>query len=167
MDNCPGHTIADEMRLALLKIKTDLRFYPANATHLLQPADSFVIQKRKKVWCKRPDDHKMKQLSEERTSALVFSKSGKLVDRGKIFFLQLAANTVRDVNNQVHSDGMNFARKAMVRCGLEKKMNGLWEVQQLLPYLQNIVKNTKRTSMGLIPTASKESLYLILDFVFK
>lgn len=69
MDNCPGHAITDELRQALLEIKTELRFFPANATHLLQPADSFVIQKIKAAWCKRWDDYKMKKLAQESTSA--------------------------------------------------------------------------------------------------
>lgn len=155
MDNCPGHAITDELRQALLEIRTELRFFPANATHLLQPADSFVIQKIKAAWCKRWDDYKMKKLSEDSASGSAFSKSGKLVNPGKRFFLQLAANAVRDVNKQVDSEGMNFARKAMVRCGLAKQANGLWEVRQLFPHLQNIVQKHRENFDGVDPDSVK------------
>lgn len=50
MDNCscPGETGA--MLEALNEIKTDVRFFPSNSTDLLQPTDSFVVQKLKDTW---------------------------------------------------------------------------------------------------------------------
>ena len=42
----------------------------------------------------------------------------KIINPGKRFFLKLAANCVRDVNRQRTSEGITYARKAMIRCGM-------------------------------------------------
>jgi hypothetical protein len=36
-------------------------------------------------------------------------------------------------------NGVNIVRKAMIRYGLNKNLNGKWEVDQLSPELQSIV----------------------------
>lgn len=43
MNNCSSHGKTPELYQALSDIFTELRFSPANATHWIQPADSFVI----------------------------------------------------------------------------------------------------------------------------
>jgi hypothetical protein len=48
LDNCGGHKTADSSS-ALRKIRTSIRFLPPNSTHLIQPCDSFVIQKKRRV----------------------------------------------------------------------------------------------------------------------
>ena len=50
--------------------------------------------------------------------------SGKLQNSFKRFFLQLAADSVRDVNLQRDVKGLFFARKAMIRCGLALDVTG-------------------------------------------
>ena len=66
--------------------------------------------------------------------------SGKLKNPDKLFFLRLAAQSVRKVNSMRDRDGLIYARKAMIRCGLSKNLNGLWETNQLFPKLQDIIK---------------------------
>ena len=50
--------------------------------------------------------------------------SGKLQNPGKWFFLQLVADSVRGVNLQRDANGLTFARKAMIRCGLALDVTG-------------------------------------------
>ena len=50
MDNRGGHALTPQLEKALQEINTTIRFFPPNATDLLQTADSFVIQKLKAVW---------------------------------------------------------------------------------------------------------------------
>ncbi len=59
---------------------------------------------------------------------------------GKTFFLRLAADVIREVNMVRDKDGVSFARKAMLQCGLGLK-NGVWEISQLKPELQG--KNSR------------------------
>jgi hypothetical protein len=54
--------------------------------------------------------------------------SGKLTNLGKEFFLQLAANSIEDVNRQVDINNMSYARKSMIRCGLALEAEGTWSV---------------------------------------
>jgi hypothetical protein len=67
--------------------------------------------------------------------------SGKLQNPGKRFFLQLAADSVRDVNLQRDANGITYARKAMIRCGMALNVTGQWHIQQLTPQLQAIIAN--------------------------
>lgn len=57
------------------------------------------------------------------------TKSGKLPNSGKEYFLRLAADVVRDVNKQKYSDGLSYVHKTMIRWGLELNVNGLWKVK--------------------------------------
>ncbi|KAE9037386.1 hypothetical protein PF005_g18230 [Phytophthora fragariae] len=68
------------------------------------------------------------------------SWSGKIQNPGKKFFLELAADAVKAVNLQKDKNGMSYARKAMIRCGLSLGIDGTWSVTQLYPHLQEIVK---------------------------
>ena len=43
---------------------------------------------------------------------------GKIKNRGKKFFVLLAKQAAQDVNNQRDADGMTYARKAMIKCGM-------------------------------------------------
>jgi hypothetical protein len=63
----------------------------------------------------------------------------KLTNPGKHFFLQLAADSVEDVNQQVDYDNISYSRKAMIRCGMVLALDGTWSVAQLFPHLQEIV----------------------------
>ena len=65
--------------------------------------------------------------------------SGKLINLGKRFFLQLAVDSVEDVNSQVCINGISYARKAMIRCGLALDIDGTWRIDQLFPHVQEII----------------------------
>jgi hypothetical protein len=66
--------------------------------------------------------------------------SGKLINPGKRYFLQLAADCIKAVNNMKDKNGLGWSRKAMIRCGLSLGLNGQWGVNQLSPELQEIIK---------------------------
>lgn len=139
MDNCSSHKMNDELAEILTNINTEIRYFPANATDLLQPADSFVIQKIKAAWTKRWEQYKAEFLRTVGDFGSFGTKSGAIPNPGKPFFLKIAAQAVRDVNMQRDENGLTYARKAMIRCGLAKQPNGLWEIKQLFPHLQNII----------------------------
>lgn len=50
VENWSGHAKTDLLNEACRKIRTDMKYFPPNATHLIQPRDSFVIQKQKQCW---------------------------------------------------------------------------------------------------------------------
>ena len=109
--------------------------FPANTTDLNQPCDSFVIQKLKDAWRKRWDAYKL-----EHINANAWNRSGLLPNPGNAYFLRLAADVVRDVNDQRDENGITYARKAMILCGMSLNTNGIWEIGQLKPELQNIIR---------------------------
>lgn len=49
VDNCSGHNETEAMISSASRIRTEIRHFPPNATHLIQPCDSFVIQKIKRL----------------------------------------------------------------------------------------------------------------------
>lgn len=139
VDNCPAHKITPDVQNMLKRSNTVMRFLPKNATHLIQPADSFVIQKVKAAWIDRWEQKKTEMILEECWKD-GDDASGKLLNPGKKFFLKLASESVRHVNNQRGDDGLTYARKAMIRCGLCLDLNGIWQVSQLYPHLQEIIR---------------------------
>lgn len=143
LDNCSGHLEAEECRSELDAINSNLKFFPPNATDLCQPADSFVISKIKDAWKVKWNEKKMELIKENGWQNKVRkdgSWSGKLQNPGKMFFLQLASDAVKAVNLQRDKNGMSYARKAMMRCGLSLGIDGTWSVSQLYPHLQDIIK---------------------------
>lgn len=147
VDNAGGHSITDTVKNALLRSNTELRLLPKNATDLCQPADSFIIQKVKTAWRKIWDQKRLSMVSEEAWTDWK-NGSGKLPNPGKKFFLELAAQAVRDVASQRDSDGVLYVRKAMIRCGMALNLNGQWEVKQLFPHLQTIVAKYRENFDG-------------------
>jgi hypothetical protein len=67
------------------------------------------------------------------------SGSGAIQNPGKTFFLHLAAKAVQLVNAMHDADGIGYARKALIRCGLSLDVTGQWHVPQLSLELQQIV----------------------------
>lgn len=49
----------------------------------------------------------------------------------------LTGPTTRDKNGDL------YVKKAMIGCGLALNLNGQWEVQQLFPHFQEIVKKSE------------------------
>ena len=105
LDNCSGHALTENGKKALLNENIELRFFPPNATDLLQPADSHLIQKVKAAWSARWDN-KVLDMIDKKMWANPGIGSGKLINPGKKFSLKLAAGSVRDVNGARHKDGM-------------------------------------------------------------
>lgn len=136
VDNCSGHTNTMELEKACDVINTKIKYFPPNATHLVQPCDSFVIQKIKRAWSTEWETYKMQMIKLNKWK----DSSGKIANPGKTYFLKLAAKCVRQVNQQRDEDGLTYARKAMIITGMALNTNGLWEVSQLTPDLQRIVR---------------------------
>lgn len=146
VDNCSAHKLTEDVQAALQRSRTVLRFFPACATDLVQPADSFVIQQIKSEWRARWDAKLMDMISNNMwTSA---GGSGRLVNPGKRFFLRLAADVVRCVAQKRDSEGILLIRKAMIRCGMALNLNGIWEERQLSPELQNIINKYRDNFNG-------------------
>lgn len=135
IDNCSGHNLNEEIVEAAEQIKTNIHYFPPNTTEFIQPCDALVIQMIKTAWKKRWDSYKLGLIQ-----ANAWEKNGKLPNPGKAFFLRLAADSVRDVNKLRNTDGITYARKAMIICGMALNINGKWEEGQLKPELQNIIK---------------------------
>lgn len=130
LDNAGGHNGNELLNECIKSTSIRLCYLPPNSTHLCQPADSFIIQKIKTLWKSEWDKEKFRLIEED-----VFSNkpnlsgewSGKMLNPGKSFYLALAAKCVGDLNAMRDSNGISYARKAMIRCGLSKNLNGLWE----------------------------------------
>ena len=120
-DKCSGHIKTKKLKDAAERINTDIRYFPPNATHLIQPCDSFVIQKIKRAWTTRWEKFKMDMIKEGKWN----DQSGCLLNPGKGFFLGLAADAVRDVNRQRDADGLTDGRKAMILTGMALNTNGV------------------------------------------
>eukprot|EP00171_Calliarthron_tuberculosum_P022475 IDg22475t1 len=90
-DNCSGHQLNPETVTSLAEIKTELRKLPANATHLIQPLDSFIIMVIKNVWRGVWRERKLQMQLENQFSNQARG-SGKIRNPGKSYFLELAKN---------------------------------------------------------------------------
>eukprot|EP00173_Palmaria_palmata_P000203 Plantae.Rhodophyta-Palmaria_palmata.ctg10969.p1 GENE.Plantae.Rhodophyta-Palmaria_palmata.ctg10969~~Plantae.Rhodophyta-Palmaria_palmata.ctg10969.p1 ORF type:complete len:120 (-),score=34.60 Plantae.Rhodophyta-Palmaria_palmata.ctg10969:475-834(-) len=66
--------------------------------------------------------------------------SGKVLNPGKHYFLELGAETVRIARMRTDDSGINYARKAMVLYGMSLDVDGVWKVRQLKKELRELVK---------------------------
>ena len=135
LDNCSGHNPTKLLAEAANEINTEIRYFPKNDTHLIQPCDSFEIQKRKSAWLRRWEENKLILVRDGMWS----NSSGKLPIPGKSFFLRLAADSIREVNGMKEEEGINYARKIMIRPGMALNLNGQWEERKSFPQLQQIM----------------------------
>ena len=140
VDNCSSHITDESVQAQLNAARTSLYKFPPNATDLIQPADSFVIQKIKEVWQRRWEQYRLDSIR----SQLFKPGSGRMQNPGKGFFLRLAADSVREVNNMREKHGISHARKAMIRTGLALDTNGQWREEQLSDALQVIIAKHRR-----------------------
>ncbi|KAL3678629.1 hypothetical protein R1sor_021585 [Riccia sorocarpa] len=102
MDNYPGHNQTPAVVAALGHIRYVICEFPANATHLIQPADSFVISKIKDAWQRRWEEKKMDMiLAGMWQGDGQAGTSGSLQNPQKPYFLALAAEAVKDVNKMI------------------------------------------------------------------
>ncbi|CAM6010234.1 unnamed protein product [Sphagnum balticum] len=82
------------MHVALESSNATLRYLVAVATDKIQPCDSFVISKIKNAWMEIWDNYKFKAIKD----GLWCEGSGTLQNPGKSFFLRMAAEAIRRVN---------------------------------------------------------------------
>jgi hypothetical protein len=100
---------------ALRKIRTSIRFLPPNSTHLTKPCESLVTKKIKEKWSRRWDGDKMAMVQSGKWESGEGS-SGKLINPVKWYFLQLAADCMKAVNNMKDNNGVSWSRLAIVTC---------------------------------------------------
>ncbi len=96
MDNFNSHHNDGNgnMHAALESSSATLCYLVAAATDKIQPCDSFVISKIKDAWMEIWDDYKFKAIKD----GLWREGSGVLQNPGKSFFLHMAVEAVRWVN---------------------------------------------------------------------
>lgn len=136
VDNCSSHVEDEEVNSRLTSTNTILRKLPANATDIAQACDSFIIQKLKEVWHRKWNEYKYGCI---RNGELDTTKSGKIPNPGKRFFLKLAADVTKEVNQMKDRNGISYARKAMMMTGLSLGMDGRWSESQLSDQIQRII----------------------------
>lgn len=134
IDNVGSHNITPEILASLNRLKMRIHYLPPNSTELTQPADSFVIQAIKSHWKEKWDAYKFEQTAKGQFRDKP-GQAGHIANPQKHFFLQLAAESVAVARNRQDENGMNFARKAMMRCGLSQDTDGIWRETQLKPEL--------------------------------
>lgn len=78
--------------------------------------------------------------------------------------MKLAADSVREVNEQRDKNGLTYARKEMIQCGLALDTSGTWSVSQLKPDLQHIVRTYREHFDGLpVPHIGSEEIDSVSD----
>ena len=151
VDNCSSHNMTPRLSTVLASKHVNLKYLPPCSTHLCQPADTFIISKIKDAWTRRWEAKKRELIQTDlwQNSPRADGQwSGKLKNPGKPYFLQLAADSIEDVNREVDCDNISYARKAMIRCGMSLAIDGTWSVNQLSPTLQEIVTKHERHFQG-------------------
>ena len=136
------HNITPRLTAVLEVKQSTLKYLPPCSTHLYQPTDIFIISKVKDAWTRRWEAKKTKLIATgawQNNPRADGQWSGKLTNPNKCFFLQLVANSVQDVNQQLDCDNTMYARKTMIRSGLALNVDGTWNVHQLFPHLQKLV----------------------------
>jgi hypothetical protein len=92
------------------------------------------------------DDYKFKTIKD----GLWREGSSALQNPRKPFFLRMAAEVVRRINEQRDQTGLTYARKAMIRCGLSFDITGEWHEKQLNRDLQIIIEKHCQHFEGLV-----------------
>lgn len=117
-----------------------------NATDICQSCDIFVIQKPKEVWIGKCDEYKCNCVL---NFEMETTKSGKIPNPGKRFFLQLSADTVREVNCRTHKSSLSLAFRLKIFTGMSLNVNGKWEESQVIEQLQLIIAKFRSHFEGL------------------
>lgn len=112
MDNASGRGGNDVINAAR-ELRTRVRFSPANATDLVQPANRFPIQWIKEHWRRLCEQRNMQAIQHGEWR----QGSESQLNPGKKFFMQTAVECVRRVSVECDKNGINSAKKSMVRAG--------------------------------------------------
>ncbi|KAE8997295.1 hypothetical protein PF011_g15542 [Phytophthora fragariae] len=137
MGNTSGHC-GDGVEDTARELRTKVKLLPANATDKVQPVDRFLIQRIKEHWRRLAERRNMEAIRNGDWK-IGASSSGKLVNPGKMFILKVAPECIRLVNLEKDKNGDNWAKKAMVQCGLGVPRDGVWKIGQLSRELQQVV----------------------------
>ncbi|KAL0224156.1 hypothetical protein P9112_003546 [Eukaryota sp. TZLM1-RC] len=100
-DNVPSHKLTARVKNALTRLHATVCFLPPNSTHLVQPCDTFIIAMIKRAWTKPWDRKKVEMIQNNEYSA-----SGKLLNPGKRYFLNLAKEVVAEINSKRNENGI-------------------------------------------------------------
>jgi hypothetical protein len=146
VDNFNGHhdDSNGNMHAALESSNATLRYLVAATTDKIQPCDSFVISKIKDAWMEIWDDYKFKAIKD----GLWREGFGALQNLGKPFFLHMAVEAVRPVNEQRDQTGLTYARKAMIRYGLSLVIIGEWHEKQFNRDFQIVIEKHRQHFEG-------------------
>ena len=136
MDSCTAQNETLEQLEALEKINAKVMELSRKSTHSCQPLDSSVTQNVKEVWRKECEAETLRFVENGDYSNWA-NGSGKLHNPGKHFFLQLASISLQKVKRMRDGNGVSYARKAMIRCGLALYTDG---VGKCLNYLSHYKK---------------------------
>jgi len=170
LDNCIGHTVTPRLADVLAAKNTVLKFLSACSIHVCQPANMFLISKIKDAWTKQWEAKKIELIQQntwQNAPRADGQLSEKLTNLGKHFFLQLAVNSIEDVNREVDGDNMSYARKAIICCGLALGLNGAWSIGQLFSHLQEIIAKHLQYFQGQeLPNFSRIVLKSFLRFYY-
>ena len=74
--------------------------------------------------------------------------SGKVLNPGKPYCMNLTVKCVIEVNAMIYHYGIPVIRKAMIRCGLALNTNGCWELTKLFQNLQDIIQRYPKEFSG-------------------
>ena len=139
-----GHDLEyNEAMEKYCQLDINVKTLPPNTTHYCQPADSFLTPKVKYRWINIWENYKfqsIKDISCQVEPRGNFSGPGALWNPGKQLFLKMAAESVRRVNQQVDSNGISYARKAMILSGILLDISGRWSIQHLKPEIQKMIQ---------------------------
>ena len=124
--------------------KIERHHLPPNTTHICQPCDQFVIAQIKSLYKEYFDDYVIQAVEDGLFQQKVevtgnIKGSGKLRNPGKKFILMLLAKVIAEVNTKIDENGYNWARKAMLGCGIGLDNMGRWSKEMLFPKLRRII----------------------------
>lgn len=137
----------------LRQSNTELKFFPPNAVHIMQPVETILGPLIKDAWTRCWREMKVRMIDLGVWSSDGRDASGKIFNAGPRYFLKSAATTVSDVNGMATERGIPFVREAMIACGLALNENGMWEVGQLRSEIQAIATKHKEHFEGKFVTA--------------
>ncbi len=123
LDNCSGHRVSDQVQNSLDSMKTKLVFLSANATHLFQPLNYFIIQNLKSVWRREWENEKINLITSGNWSD-GYRSSGKLINPGKTYYMRLAIQCVNEAKSMFDDDGISLPRKSMIKYGTSLQTRG-------------------------------------------
>ena len=105
VDRCLLHSPTARLQQALESTRTVVHRFPANYTNKIQPLDQLVFRSFKANWRQKWNQKRMELVrNNEMTS------SGRIVNPGKRFYLELTKEVVGETNNQMTQSGLSVAR---------------------------------------------------------